>query len=168
VVTAKHVFLHGMPARGGGGKDAKLPEQYGDIGKEMSDMIAKAGKRAPPTLVAVDRATRQALWQVAPVYGHVLANDAVTMAVSDTAETGMMTMLAGGKGELIVRRFNLRNGKNLYQRTSELGFREPVLAGDRAVGLVYERLEQAGLLSGGDGGSSRAPQFLGLAAIRAR
>jgi outer membrane protein assembly factor BamB len=102
-----------------------------------------------PSLVCLDRETGRELWRVANVYGEPCVSDSRVVVYADTATTSMLEMATGGKGVSVVRQFDVDDGGELYSRQSDVGLSFPVLAGDRLIGVWFERREQGGAMNGG-------------------
>ena len=103
--------------------------------------------------------------------GQIFGDEQRLVQVLDTSQPSMLSMVAGGKGVTVIRQYNLGSGKKMYSRQSELGFRFPVLAGDRLVGISHERTEKPGLLNGMNSqGDGKLPKIkiYGIAAFKVK
>jgi len=170
VVGRKRIFAGGYVEEKLAKKDLKLPPAYKELGKmkELSGVVKQATTRTVPVVLGLDRKTGAELWRRRNVFGRIMGDDKRLIAVADTANTSFINMATGAKGVTVIRQLNVRNGKNLYERHSEIGFNSPVLAGKRVVGVAYERQKTAGTLNPFGGGDSDKVKTQGIAAFVVR
>ncbi|MBT3378707.1 MAG: PQQ-binding-like beta-propeller repeat protein [Lentisphaerae bacterium] len=150
-----------------------LPPAYKEnegLLKDFGIDLSKANKlKTVPVLVRLDTATGKEVWRTRGVVGELVGDGKRLALVMDTSATSMLQMLGGGKGVTVIRQYDMGDGSQLFSRQSELGFRAPVLAGRRLIGVAYERTEKTGLLNLGQGGTTSAPaKGLGVLAFRLR
>ena len=170
VVASTRIYLAGQIEERLADKDVKLPPAYKELEKmpEFSHVLEQAKRKVVQVVLAVERESGRELWRVRHAYGIPLGDDRRFILVADTARTGAIEMVTGGKGTTLIRQFNARNGKQMYARQSDLGFAEPCLVGKRVVGLTYPRQPHASIFNPGAGQQTEPASPQGVAAYRVR
>jgi len=180
VVAGDRLYVRGFAAAVGGGSgqgkpSVKLPaayEQNKDVLKDLGIDPAATGKQAVqrhPVLLCLERRTGREIWRSRNVAGWFCADAERLVVLMDTAETSMLEAVSGGKGVTVLRQYDPGTGRLLYSRQSELGVRDPVLAGAHLIGIEYRRVERPSLLNGISlGGSDEMPTLQGLGIVAFR
>ena len=178
-IGRKRLFLVGYASDKAKGTkkegEVKLPPAYEenkDILKDFGIDVNNMGKKKlVPVLACLDRKSGKEIWRKRNVMGRIFGDEHRLVQVMDTSQTSMLAMIGGGKGVTVIRQYDLGSGKMMYSRQSELGFRFPVLAGDRLVGISHERTEKPGLLNGMNSqGGGKLPKIKihGIAAFKVK
>ncbi len=135
-------------------------EEMDDVMKDMGLNMEALNTKQTRILVCVQRENGKQLWGIRNVLGDLLGDEQRLITLMDTSETSMFEMLGGGRGSTVLRQYSPKNGEKLYERQSDLGVAEPVLAGRFLCCTAFERQEKAGLLNAFGSGTSEKPRSI--------
>ena len=107
--------------------------QFNDVGSSMNIKLV---------LASLDRATGKPQWQVGGIGGLLAVSEERIAMVLDTKITSITGMfMKEGEGELVVRQYDISNGKLLYERVNDhQSFSDPIISGDKLYGLSGSKL----------------------------